>query len=312
MSRKEVKADRYDEAWIASAWGEQETDFLLRSGQLRPRPRVARAMELLTIKPGMRVLDIACGRGEVPALVAEAGGYVIGLDYSPAVLEIARKVRDGRRIGLAPDAGIELIQGDATRLPFSDASFDRITMLDIIEHLLPHQLEAMFREVRRLLTPDGYAVIHTLPNRWVYDIGYRLGRLFLPRLPVDPRGEIEKQIHVNEQDLPRLHQMLAHSGLRHRLWLEQLMPAQARWKKQEDVYGDNRDKVYPLLAGPAGRVVELISSTPVKLLLSNDIFGIAWSRGWLPVAARPPLALTERLIYRLSTKSKPYENRPPS
>ena len=39
---------------------------------------------------------------------------------------------------------------------------------------MPTQLEAMFREVHRLLKPDGYAVLHTLPNRWVYNITFPL------------------------------------------------------------------------------------------------------------------------------------------
>ena len=79
MKDREVKADRYDEVWIASAWGEEETTDLLQSSPIRPRPRVVRALELAAIEPGMRVLDVACGRGEVPALVAEAGGYAFGL-----------------------------------------------------------------------------------------------------------------------------------------------------------------------------------------------------------------------------------------
>jgi hypothetical protein len=69
VSDKEVKADRYDDAWIASAWGEEGTPTLLRSGPIKPCPRDARALELVADQPGMRVLDIARGRGAVPMLV---------------------------------------------------------------------------------------------------------------------------------------------------------------------------------------------------------------------------------------------------
>jgi ubiquinone/menaquinone biosynthesis C-methylase UbiE len=251
----------------------------------------------------MTSLDIACGRGEVPALMAEAGACCIGLDYSPAVLRIATQVRSARIDQFPPEGCMELTQADATRLPFADASFDRITLLDIVEHLTPRQLESMFREVSRLLAQGGYAVIHTLPNRWVYDIGYRIARFFRPSMPANPRGKIEKQIHINEQDLPRLHRMLEQCGLQHHLWLEQLMPAQARWKIQQEQYGDNRDKVYPLMVGPAGRLMELFSLTPAKLLLSNDIFGLVWCGEKPPLARKLPLALTERIASKLPVRS---------
>jgi ubiquinone/menaquinone biosynthesis C-methylase UbiE len=58
-----------------------------------------------------------------------------------------------------------LTQANATNLQFADGSFDRITLLDIVEHLVPYQLEAVFHYVLRVLAPGRYAVIHTLPNR---------------------------------------------------------------------------------------------------------------------------------------------------
>ncbi|MGH8603783.1 MAG: hypothetical protein ACREXR_13720, partial [Gammaproteobacteria bacterium] len=182
--------------------------------------------------------------------------------------------------------------------------FDRVTMLDIIEHLYPPQLENMFSEVRRILSPDGFAVIHTLPNRWVYEVTYPLASRLYRKVPADPRGPFEKQIHVNEQDLPRLHTMLEWAGLRHRLWLEQHMPAQARWNAGGDQYRDNRDTVYPLLGGVVGRALEALSLTPLKLLLCNDIFGVLWKEGKPPPAVgRLPLALTERLAITCLARS---------
>lgn len=71
MNRKPVGADAYDEKWIASAWGERANEAFLRQEIDHPRPRVMRAMDLAAIEAGQTVLDIACGRGEVPALAAE-------------------------------------------------------------------------------------------------------------------------------------------------------------------------------------------------------------------------------------------------
>jgi ubiquinone/menaquinone biosynthesis C-methylase UbiE len=251
-------------------------------------------MELLRLAPDQRLLDIACGRGEVPALASRMGVDAIGIDYSDASIAFAASMR--RTLSGAPAGDFSLVQGDACTLPFADATFDRVSMLDIVEHLVPEQLERMFREVKRILRPGGFAVVHTLPNRWVYEIGYRFARLLWRRLPDDPRNPYEKRIHVNEQDVVRLHRMLASVGLSHRLWLEQHIPAQARWNTGQAIYHDQRDSVYPLMARWPGRLLEGLSATPLRLLLSNDIFAVLWNDIAPPASiGRLPGALTERM-----------------
>lgn len=299
MSNEPVDRHAYDSSWIKSAWSPAANEALLAGGDLTPRPRVARALELLQLHAGQRVLDIACGRGEVIALASQLGAEAIGIDYSDASIAFAsdmRRALDGKKAG---DFG--LVQGDACSLPFADASFDRISMLDIVEHLVPGQLESMFREVKRVLRPEGFAVVHTLPNRWVYEIGYRLARAFLRHLPEDPRNPYEKQIHVNEQDIVKLHRMLNLAGLSHRLWLEQHIPAQARWHAGQAVYDDQRDKVYPVMARWPGRVLEGLSVTPLRLVLSNDIFAVLWRDEKPPAGLRHlPAAFVERLTTRMA------------
>jgi len=294
-----VDQSEYDDDWIASAWGEQGNENLLVKGPINPRPRVARAIELSCLEPEISWLDIACGRGEVPAIVCQQGGFAVGLDYSESSIKFAKKVKNIHDDGAT--GAIELIRADATTLPFVDDAFDRITMLDIIEHLYPEQLVKMFCEVRRVLKPTGYAVIHTLPNRWVYNFTYPLVHKVYKKVPPDPRSSSEKKIHVNEQDLPTLYRMISRCGLQQRIWLEQHIPAQARWKSSEDFYQDNRDTIYPLLARWPGRFLELLSKTPLKLILCNDIFGVLWKGDSEPALPDLPSALTERLVFRLTS-----------
>lgn len=303
MNRKPVGAEAYDEKWIASAWGERANEAFLKQEIDHPRPRVVRAMELAAIEAGQTVLDIACGRGEVPALAAEKGAFAIGIDFSAASLAFAAEVKATRQGHLGMGV-MELVRADACCLPFADASFDRITLLDIVEHLVPTQLEAMFREVGRLLKPGGFAIIHTLPNRWVYDVTFPLLHRLWRGMPADPRGPIDREIHVNEQDLPGLHGLLKKCGLAHRLWLEQHMAAQARWNRLNDRFGDNRDRVYPFLTGWAGSILELVSLTPAKLLLCNDIFGLVW-KGARPAGLKLRWGITERLAMWLPARDKP-------
>lgn len=294
---KGLGPEQYDQRWLESAWGTQATRELLENKGAHLRPRVSRALDLARIEPGMRLLDIACGRGEVPAIAAHSGATAVGLDFSEASLKIAGKLR-------VTCAGMELVRANACALPFVDESFDRVTMLDIIEHLTPNQLDQMFKEVSRVLCPSGYAVIHTLPNRWVYDVTFPFLHRLRPSIPRDPRGRYDRLVHINEQDLPTLHRTLNRCGLSHALWLEQLMPAQARWNAGKDCYGDNRDSLYPLLAGPLGRVMEWLSLTPLKLLLSNDIFGLLWKGRRLPPSTpRPPLAISERITLLIPSRN---------
>jgi demethylmenaquinone methyltransferase/2-methoxy-6-polyprenyl-1,4-benzoquinol methylase len=66
------------------------------------------------VRPGDRVLDGACGTGDLAVADAKAGGAVTGLDFSERMLERAR----------GKSGEIEWVQGDALALPFDDAAFD--------------------------------------------------------------------------------------------------------------------------------------------------------------------------------------------
>lgn len=95
------------------------------------------------VSPGDRVLDACCGTGDL-ALAAEAeGGRVTGLDFSPRMLERARRKSEV----------IEWVQGDLLELPFGDASFDAVTVGFGVRHA--EDLDAALRELRRVLRPGG-------------------------------------------------------------------------------------------------------------------------------------------------------------
>jgi len=73
------------------------------------------------LKPKVRVLDVACGSGNLAIPAAQAGAIVTGVDIAPNLLVQARE--------RAKEAGtnIQFDEGDAEELPYSDASFDTVS-----------------------------------------------------------------------------------------------------------------------------------------------------------------------------------------
>jgi demethylmenaquinone methyltransferase/2-methoxy-6-polyprenyl-1,4-benzoquinol methylase len=97
--------------------------------------------------PGDRVLDACCGTGDLAVAAERRGGRVVGLDFSPRMLERAR-----RKSGT-----IEWVQGDALALPFSDADFDSATVGFGVRNL--EDLEGGLRELARVLRPGGKVAV---------------------------------------------------------------------------------------------------------------------------------------------------------
>ena len=105
------------------------------------RRRAARETGLM---PGGSALDVACGSGKLTAELAKLArpvGRVVGLDFSPHMLEVARR----------DHPGIEFIEGDALKLPFEDASFDAATIAFGLRNLADpvRGLREMTRVARR-------------------------------------------------------------------------------------------------------------------------------------------------------------------
>ena len=96
------------------------------------------------VRPGDRVLDAACGTGDLAIAGLRAGaGKVTGLDFSERMLERARR----------KDARIDWVRGDMLALPFADGTFDAATVGFGVRNVA--DLEAGLRELRRVLKPGG-------------------------------------------------------------------------------------------------------------------------------------------------------------
>lgn len=99
------------------------------------------------VRPGDRVLDACCGTGDLALADLAVGGNVIGLDFSPRMLDRARVKSDA----------VEWLQGDVLALPFAAGTFQAATVGFGIRNVA--DLGAGLRELRRVLAADGRLAI---------------------------------------------------------------------------------------------------------------------------------------------------------
>lgn len=115
------------------------------------------ALEMLSISPGDRVLDVACGPGNFTRdfAAAVADGLVVGIDASASMLEVA--------VGEIEGDNVAYVRGDACALPFRDASFDAVCCFAAL-YLIEQPMRAL-AEIVRVLAPGGRVALLTSCNR---------------------------------------------------------------------------------------------------------------------------------------------------
>jgi SAM-dependent methyltransferase len=115
------------------------------------------ALEMLSIRPGDRVLDVACGPGNFTRDFAEAAseGLVVGLDASESMLRVA--VRE------TESPNVAYLRGDAGEMPFRDHSFDAVCCFAAL-YLIEEPMRAL-QEIVRVLAPGGRIALLSSCNR---------------------------------------------------------------------------------------------------------------------------------------------------
>lgn len=158
---------------------------------------------MLDASAGHRVLDIGCGSGVFANLVAELEGvHVLGVDGNADAVTFATSHYDNPRL--------KFQHGLVDELSFEPGTFDRISLLEVIEHIYPAQASALVRGCHTLLKPGGRLVIST-PNRrslwpvleWTVD-----------RLRLVPTMEGEQ--HVADYDADMLRRLVEEAGFQQR------------------------------------------------------------------------------------------------
>ena len=139
------------------------------------------------VEPGMSVLDVACGSGEPAISIASRltdTGRVIGVDISPEPLAVARERATQRKL-----TNVSFQQADVQRLPFADATFDRVTCR--LGLMFIADVAQALGEIKRVLRPNGrFAMATWGPLAQPY-FENTIGtvRRMIPQLQVPPGAE---------------------------------------------------------------------------------------------------------------------------
>lgn len=127
-------------------------------------------LDLLALSPEHRLLDVGFGGGVLmkEALQRAPRGFVAGIEISEPMLKLARRrfqdeVRKGR---------MEVKEGSAAAIPYSDASFDRVAAVNTL-HFWPEP-EKGLREVLRVLRPGGRLGLVLRPKEYLERIRFTL------------------------------------------------------------------------------------------------------------------------------------------
>src|SRR5688572_30720049 len=114
-------------------------------------PGALEFLDRLAARPGIRMLDVACGAGQIAIPAARAGVDVTGVDIASNLIEQARARSQSENLK------VRFEEGDAEALPFGDAEFELVTSL--IGAMFAPRPDRVASELVRVCKPGGRIVM---------------------------------------------------------------------------------------------------------------------------------------------------------
>ncbi len=122
---------------------------------------------LAECRGGKRVLEVGFGAGVTFLNLHENYEEIHGLDLNVSIKDVSSVFR-------AKKIEVNLQSGSVLEMPYADNSFDTVLLISILEHLRPAQQIQAFREIRRVLKPEGQAIYGVPIERTLMVFMFRL------------------------------------------------------------------------------------------------------------------------------------------
>ena len=162
--------ERQQKAWSTGDYGKVGAKLVLMGGLV---------CEAVDLRPGLRVLDVACRNGNTALAAARRYGEVVGVDYVPELLQ------EGRERARAEGLEVDFREGDAEDLPFADASFD--VVLSTLGTMFAPNQEKVAEELLRVLKPGGkVGMANWTPDSFVGEMFKSIGKYVPPPAGLKP------------------------------------------------------------------------------------------------------------------------------
>ena len=129
--------------------------------------------EKFPVEPGMSLIDVGAGQGRHSFEAYRRGAHVTAFDMNEkdlADVDVMFKAMELEGEA-GPPASATTVAGDARKMPFPNASFDRVIASEILEHI--HEDEAVMAELFRITKPGGLVAV-TVPRNWPEQICWKL------------------------------------------------------------------------------------------------------------------------------------------
>ncbi len=144
MNETDVLTTRTKSTWMAGDFGKIAQSY---------EPGAAEFIARLNFQAGNRVLDVACGTGNLAIPAARAGAHVTGIDIAPNLLEQARAWANVEGLNVTFE------EGNAEQMPYADASFDAVvSMFGAMFAPRPNEVAAELVRVRVLVVESPWPI----------------------------------------------------------------------------------------------------------------------------------------------------------
>lgn len=161
------------------------------------------SLALMELFPGANVLDVGCGSGVFSDMMARENVTVTGIDANTEAVKFAQANFTSPQI--------TFVNKSLDELHFPASSFDRISLLEVIEHVHYHQGEQLLKTFRELIRPDGRVTIST-PN-YMKGSPWRLIEKGIDMVGVAP--VLEDEQHVIRYTPKKLSELCRANGFEH-------------------------------------------------------------------------------------------------